>query len=581
MGLVYRVNQIFVNKEFALKTIDKNCMSETALRRFQQEARTVFSLDHPNIIAVNDFGIWNDQTPFLVMELVNGETLGDRLARTGCLTLEQAIPIFVQVCFGLAYAHECGVVHRDIKPNNIMLVKGMPLGAEGSIKILDFGIARFAEHEGGEMQSLTRTGEIFGSPLYMSPEQCAGERVDHRADIYSLGCVFFEVLTGAPPCVGENALATMMKHLSETPLTLKQASLGADFPQGIEEIVATMLAKSPDSRYQNIGHIANDLGALKRGDSISGTAKQSGVEARAKAKAKAKTISMPSTHFYALLLGIAAIAGISGYGLDNLQNGGWLPNWGQSSKEASAQKPAIQEVSGVDLKSDLDVADRSLEAVGKIHSARKAPVNQAYLAVKKTSGSGKTRLTQDLLDEAKALAATDRYPQAESLLKRALETNEKALGPQSLDLAELLTCLANCIEQQGRAVEAEPLFNRALAIYEKTLGPNDQHVTMVLMFLGGCYVKQGRAVEAEPLFKRVLTTYEKTLGPNDLMVADSLFSLGDCYFAQGKKMKAEPLYKRALAIYDTEIGPNDPRAAAVSRIKFCLQNINAAKSHSK
>ena len=100
MGLVYRVNQIFLNKEFALKTIEKHLMSEIVIRRFQQEARTAFALDHPNIITVNDFGVLDDSTPFLVMELIKGETLGERLKRTGCLTVEEAIPIFVQVCFG-------------------------------------------------------------------------------------------------------------------------------------------------------------------------------------------------------------------------------------------------------------------------------------------------------------------------------------------------------------------------------------------------------------------------------------------------------------------------------------------------
>jgi len=308
MGVVYRVNQIFLNKEFALKTIEQHFMTDIVIRRFQQEARTAFALDHPNIIAVNDFGVLDDQTPFLVMELVKGETLGERLKRTGCLTVEEAIPIFVQVCFGLAYAHECGVVHRDIKPNNIMLLSGMPLGAEGSIKILDFGIAKFIEREGGEIQALTRTGEIFGSPLYMSPEQCSGTSVDHRADVYSLGCVLFEALTGAPPCVGESALATMMKHQTEHVLTLKQASLGKDFPQAIEDIVATMLAKSPDHRYKNLGIVAHDLGALKRGESISHTA-----SFHTRQQAKAKTISMASTLLLGIVVLLAAIAVTSGY----------------------------------------------------------------------------------------------------------------------------------------------------------------------------------------------------------------------------------------------------------------------------
>jgi serine/threonine protein kinase len=333
MGLVYRVNQIFLNKEFALKTIEKHLMSEIVIRRFQQEARTAFALDHPNIITVNDFGVLDDSTPFLVMELIKGETLGERLKRTGCLTVEEAIPIFVQVCFGLAYAHEHGIVHRDIKPNNIMLLDGLPSGAEGSVKIVDFGIAKFTEHEGGEIQALTRTGEIFGSPLYMSPEQCSGARVDHRADVYSLGCVFYEALTGAPPCVGENALATMMKHQSEPVITLRQGSLGADFPQAIEDIVATMLAKSPDNRYQNLGNVAHDLGALRRGDSISAAAKSS----RATVQAKATTISMSSTKFYALLLGIAVLSAAVG----------WISSYmfHRSSREQPKTEPSSQKES--------------------------------------------------------------------------------------------------------------------------------------------------------------------------------------------------------------------------------------------
>jgi serine/threonine protein kinase len=312
MGVVYRVNQIFLSKEFALKTIDKRFMSAIVIRRFQQEARTAFALDHPNIITVNDFGVLDDLTPFLVMELIKGETLGERLKRAGRLTVEEAIPIFVQVCFGLAHAHEHGIVHRDIKPNNIMILDGSP-GAEANVKILDFGIAKFVEHEGGEIQALTRTGEVFGTPMYMSPEQCIGTRVDHRADVYSLGCVFFEALTGAPPCIGENALATMLKHQTERALTLRQASLGAEFPQAIEDIVARMLAKSPDDRYQNLGIVAHDLGALRRGDSISRTTSQTAAASRE------KTISMSGSKFYGLLLGIAvlsaAIAGGVGYGL--------------------------------------------------------------------------------------------------------------------------------------------------------------------------------------------------------------------------------------------------------------------------
>ncbi len=264
MGVVYKVEQIFLGKQLALKTIQKSEQNDLALRRFEAEARAVFSVNHPNIIAVHDFGLLDDQTPFLAMEFVDGKTLG-RILKSRPLAVDEAVPLFIQVCFGLAHAHESGIVHRDIKPNNIMLLNNMDWGTEGSVKILDFGIAKLAQHEGGEMQALTRTGEIFGSPLYMSPEQCVGGKLDHRSDIYSLGCVIFESLTGTPPFVGENAMNTMMMHQREAIPTLKEASLGQEFPAALEQIVRGMLAKNPDERYQNLGYAAHDLADLKRG----------------------------------------------------------------------------------------------------------------------------------------------------------------------------------------------------------------------------------------------------------------------------------------------------------------------------
>ena len=266
MGVVYHVIQMFLNKELALKTIDKRGISEEVMRRFQKEARTAFAVKHPNIIAVDDFGLLDDQTPFLVMELIRGETLSEKLKRKTSLSINEAIPMFMQICVGLAYAHELGVVHRDIKPSNIMIPDDMEPGTEGSVKIVDFGIATFAAED--EERSITHTTEIFGSPLYISPEQCSGIKVDHRADIYSLGCVIFETLTGTPPFIGESALMTMMKHKSAPPPTLREASLGKIFPKELEQVVATMLAKSPEQRYQSISAVAKDLAATMRGDGI-------------------------------------------------------------------------------------------------------------------------------------------------------------------------------------------------------------------------------------------------------------------------------------------------------------------------
>lgn len=268
MGTVYKVHQVFLNKDYALKTMNARAVSDVAVQRFQLEAKTAALLDHPNLVHVHDFGLLDDDQPYLVMDLVNGITFAEYLKENGPLPVEHVAAFFAPACFGLLAAHDQGLVHRDIKPGNIMVVTGLPLGSEQSIKVFDFGIAKYTGRDNGEIQALTATGEIFGSPLYMSPEQCTGGVIDHRSDIYSMGCVLFEMLTGTPPYFGQSALSTMMLHESGKPPTLKEASLGTDFPEALEHVVAKMLRKAPSDRYQNIGLVATDLAAICRGGAI-------------------------------------------------------------------------------------------------------------------------------------------------------------------------------------------------------------------------------------------------------------------------------------------------------------------------
>jgi serine/threonine protein kinase len=264
MGAVYRAQQKYLGKDFALKILDLHQRSEATVRRFLQEARTAAQLQHPNLVEVHDFGEFGDEQPYLVMDLIEGVTLAEVLKNKGSLPIDYVVTLCIQVCFGLMYAHEKGVVHRDIKPGNIMLVHPEREPAEGTIKIVDFGIAKLMQSEAGEMHALTQTGELFGSPIYMSPEQCKGTAVDKRSDIYSLGCVVYECLTSTPPFLGDTAMSTMLRRLSEKPLSLKEASLGHEFPQALEAIVSKMLATDPDDRYQELGSLVKDLMALQR-----------------------------------------------------------------------------------------------------------------------------------------------------------------------------------------------------------------------------------------------------------------------------------------------------------------------------
>ncbi len=264
MGAVYKVEQIFLRQMFALKTLHGQAFTEVAIRRFHKEAQGASKLSHPNLVRAHDFGVLENHQPFFVMDLVEGPNLSQYSRKTGILSVEEVLTIFIPVCFGLGYAHEQGVIHRDIKPGNIMLsiTPEDPLGF--TPKVVDFGIAKFTENEDGDSTTLTRTGEVFGTPLYMSPEQCMGVKVDHRSDIYSLGCVIYEALTGAPPFHGDTALNLMMKHQATMPSSMREASMGRDFPSQLEAIVAKSLIKDPNSRYQNVFDLARDLATLKQ-----------------------------------------------------------------------------------------------------------------------------------------------------------------------------------------------------------------------------------------------------------------------------------------------------------------------------
>jgi serine/threonine protein kinase len=262
MGAVYRVEQLFLRKEFALKTLHTVNTTDLKIRRFQKEAQLASRLDHENLVQAVDYGLIDGTQPFLIMDLVEGQTLAQYLETHGRMPVELALRTFIPICFAMAHAHSEGVIHRDIKPGNIVLTKFNPDSKAVVPKVVDFGIAKLMETE---EQTLTETGQVFGTPLYMSPEQTVGSHVDLRSDIYSLGCVFFEVLTGVPPFKGETLIQTILQHRNQVSDSLKKAALGLDFPEGLEQIVAKMLAKDPEARYQDCLTLAQDLSWLLQG----------------------------------------------------------------------------------------------------------------------------------------------------------------------------------------------------------------------------------------------------------------------------------------------------------------------------
>lgn len=256
MGTVYRVKQVLLDKIFALKVIPSHYLNEQLAVRFQREARTMASLDHPNLARISDFGIWLNQ-PFMVMEYIDGNSLS-KLISERVIPPAQAVELFSQVLDGLTHAHERGVLHRDIKPSNIMIQSDN--GVNKAV-LLDFGIAKKIDSQDGVVstQALTRTGEMIGSPLYMSPEQARGDKLTERSDLYSLGCAMFESLTGTPPFVGKTAVETFFLHIEQTPPTLKEAALGREFTPGLETVIRKLLAKNPVDRFVSAEELKHAL----------------------------------------------------------------------------------------------------------------------------------------------------------------------------------------------------------------------------------------------------------------------------------------------------------------------------------
>lgn len=257
MGSVYKGTHMLMEKTVAIKVLRPSLAAdEKIVARFSREARAASRISHPNALTVTDFGEDDNGIVFLVMEFLSGRTLKQVLRDEGPLPLTRVVEITRQVGDALAAAHAQGVVHRDLKSDNIMLLDMTNAGDYA--KVLDFGIAKINEPEGKFDGDLTAPNLVIGTPQYMSPEQCAQDaEIDARSDIYSLGVILYEMLVGHVPFSGESATIVMMKHLQEpVPSVLEERP---DVPPPVGRVVARAMAKVPGNRYQNVGELLEDL----------------------------------------------------------------------------------------------------------------------------------------------------------------------------------------------------------------------------------------------------------------------------------------------------------------------------------
>jgi serine/threonine protein kinase len=257
MGTVYKAIKRSLLKTVAIKMLKTQDTSNAMFARFKQEAYTASLLHHPNIIGIEDFGVTSDGQPFMVMDFIEGEDLNSMIKAQGKLKPAEAVAIFVQIVDAMEHAHSKGILHRDLKPSNVMLANSP---TPHCVKIVDFGIAKFVS--GVESQDLTQTGELFGSPYYMSPEQTVAKGIDHRSDIYAVGCIMYEALAGQVPIAGNSPFETLMKQTSEKPIPIQERNLRENISEGLQKLITKALEKDPNKRQQSMAELKSSLESL-------------------------------------------------------------------------------------------------------------------------------------------------------------------------------------------------------------------------------------------------------------------------------------------------------------------------------
>lgn len=257
MGIVYKARHLNMDKVVAIKVLkDELAADRRVVRWFQQEAKAASSLNHANIISAFDFGLNELGQPFIVMDYIDGQNLDETIMADGALELQRFFRIFGQVCDGLSAAHSKNIIHCDLKPSNIMLID---CGGRDEVKIVDFGLAKIIPRTSSVQMQMTDRFEVAGSPLYMSPEQCLGQKLDFRSDIYSLACVMYEAITGQPVFDTYSPFEAFGSQLREMPKPFSAVCPVKKIPSYLECIIFKAFNKDPDLRHQSVSELKEEL----------------------------------------------------------------------------------------------------------------------------------------------------------------------------------------------------------------------------------------------------------------------------------------------------------------------------------
>ncbi len=533
MGVVYRGRHILMDKIVAIKMLNAAFSNEpNAYARFQNEAKIACQLSHQNIVTVHDFGIVNEKM-YLVMDFVEGRTLADVLDDETFLPCARVTNIALQICDALQYAHDQGLIHRDLKSENIMIVPAKD--GSDQVKILDFGLAKFFGE--GKQQQLSASGFMMGTAYYMSPEQCRGKKADVRSEIYSLACVLYEALTGVPPLVGENVLETVQKHIDETPIPVSQVRPELEIPVAMETIVSRGLSKDPEARFQSAAELKISLEKLKVGDdtplsAVNTTSIPIGeLEStdphltKAPSSVLESETIVASTKFKYKVPLLALIAACVGAGIYMMG--------GHSVEKVPLSSPSQPAVKALPEKENAVWAKHYRSAVlafeeEKYDAAEKA-LKLATLEARNDGSS--TELLQTLRKLQDVLYVQRKFKDADSL------------DVEIMRLTAALESSAVAQTSAGKDKEGTASIGNSSSEFPATK-TQDERIANLAMF---CH-KRGQCGTAIKLLEHSVAVSKRMHGLNSLQTATRIQELASLHMALDENDKAQPLMEQVMEI---------------------------------